>query len=99
MLLVVGIVGGVCINHQNIKLKKVKVNLCEAGHSILYAPQYVAISQGLFAEEGIVIKMSTEPDTNKMMSNLLSENTDIGLAGAEAIIYGYREEQDDYIIN
>ena len=38
---------------------KVKVVLNEVAHSIFYAPMYVAIEEGYFAEEGIDIELVT----------------------------------------
>ena len=31
-----------------------RVTVCEVTHSIFYAPQYVAITQGFFEQQGIV---------------------------------------------
>lgn len=39
--------------------KPVKVTLNEVAHSIFYAPQYVAIQEGYFAEEGIELTLVT----------------------------------------
>ena len=36
-----------------------KVTLNEVAHSIFYAPQYVAIEEGYFAEEGIDLELVT----------------------------------------
>ena len=36
-----------------------KVTLNEVAHSIFYAPQYVAIENGYFAEEGIDLELVT----------------------------------------
>ena len=36
-----------------------KVTLNEVAHSIFYAPQYVAIEKGYFAEEGIELDLVT----------------------------------------
>ena len=36
-----------------------KVTLNEVAHSIFYAPQYVAIEEGYFAEEGIELDLVT----------------------------------------
>lgn len=37
----------------------VKVRLNEVAHSIFYAPMYVAIEEGYFAEEGIELELVT----------------------------------------
>ena len=36
-----------------------KVTLNEVAHSIFYAPQYVAIEEGYFAEEGLDLTLAT----------------------------------------
>lgn len=36
-----------------------KITLNEVAHSIFYAPQYVAIEEGYFAEEGIELDLVT----------------------------------------
>lgn len=76
-----------------------KVRLCEVVRSIFYAPQYVAINQGFFAEEGLEIELSTGQGADKVMTALLADAADIGLAGAEAPIYVYQEGQKDYVLN
>ena len=37
------------------------VRLSEVTHSVFYAPQYVAISQGFFADEGLTCLLYTSP--------------------------------------
>ena len=39
--------------------KLAKVTLNEVAHSIFYAPQYVAIEEGYFAEEGLDLTLVT----------------------------------------
>jgi len=75
------------------------VRLCEVVHSIFYTPQYAAISQGIFAEEGLDIELTTGQGADKVMTALLSDNADIGLAGAEASIYVYQQGQEDWVVN
>ena len=36
-----------------------KIKVAEVAHSVFYAPQYVAISNGFFEEEGLEIEMTT----------------------------------------
>ncbi len=73
-----------------------KVRLGEVTHSVFYAPQYAAISQGFFAEEGIEIELSNLGGADKVMSALLSNQIDIGFCGPEASIYVYNEGREDY---
>ena len=73
-----------------------KVRLCEVTHSIFYAPQYVALEKGFFAEEGLDVELSNGGGADKVMSAVLSDNIDIGFAGPESCVYVYNEGKEDY---
>jgi len=73
-----------------------KVRLNEVTHSVFYAPQYVAINQGFFKEAGIEVELTNGGGADKVMTAVLSEQSDIGLAGPEAAIYVYNEGKEDY---
>jgi len=75
-------------------LKKIKVN--EVTRSVFYAPQYVAIAKGFFAEEGLEIELTTGQGADKVMTAVLAGQSDIGFAGPEASIYVYNEGKEDY---
>ncbi len=72
------------------------VRLGEVTHSVFYAPQYAAIAQGFFEEEGIEIELSNLQGADKVMSAVLSNQIDIGFCGPEASIYVYNEGREDY---
>ena len=72
-------------NNNNSDLTKVKV--AEVAHSIFYAPQYAAISNGYFEEEGIEIDLTLTPGADAVMSAVLSGDVNIGFSGTEATIY------------
>ena len=55
----------------------VKVN--EVTHSIFYAPFYVAINNGYFADEKINIELTNGGGADASMSAILSGDADIGL--------------------
>ena len=76
-----------------------KVTLNEVAHSIFYAPQYVAIQEGYFAEEGIDLNLITGFGADKTMTAVLSGEADIGFMGAEATIYAYAEGARDSVVN
>ena len=76
-----------------------KVTLNEVAHSIFYAPQYVAIQEGYFAEEGIDLNLVTGFGADKTMTAVLSGEADIGFMGAEATIYAYAEGARDSVVN
>ena len=77
----------------------VKVILNEVAHSIFYAPMYVAIEEGYFAEEGIALTLQTGFGADKTMTAVLSGSADIGFMGSEASIYTYNEGANDYVVN
>lgn len=88
-----------CTGNNKTERELTKLRLCEVVHSIFYAPQYVAINEGFFAEEGLDIELTTGQGANKVMTALLSNAADIGLAGPEATVYVYNQGQKDYVIN
>ena len=79
--------------------ERTKVTLNEVAHSIFYAPMYVAIEEGYFAEEGIELELVTGFGADKTMTAVLSGEADIGFMGSEASIYVYSQNPDDYIVN
>ena len=76
-----------------------KVTLNEVAHSIFYAPQYVAIEEGYFAEEGLELTLVTGFGADKTMTAVISGEADIGFMGAEASIYAYQEGATDPVVN
>lgn len=78
---------------------KTKITLNEVAHSIFYAPMYVAIEKGYFAEEGIDLTLVTGFGADKTMTALLSGEADIGFMGAETTIYTYNEGTNDVVVN
>ena len=76
-------------------LKKIKV--AEVAHSIFYAPQYVAISEGYFKDVGIDIELSLAAGADKVTAAVLSGDVDIGFSGSEATIYVYNGGEKDYL--
>lgn len=75
------------------------VRLVEVTHSVFYAPQYVAITNGFFEEEGINIELSNGQGADKCMTAILSGEADIGFMGPEASIYVYNQGKEDYAVN
>ena len=76
-------------------LKTIQLN--EVTRSIFYAPQYVAISNRFFEEEGLRLEITTGQGADKVMTAILANQSDIGLCGPEASIYVYNEGKEDYI--
>ena len=86
-----------CGETKNGDMQKVVLN--EVAHSIFYAPMYVAIEEGYFAEEGIDLELVTGYGADKTMTALLSGEADIGFMGSEASIYTYLQGAEDYAVN
>ncbi len=83
--------------NEAIEVKEVKtIQVNEVTRSVFYAPQYVAISKGFFEEEGLNIELTTGQGADKVMTAVLSGQSDIGFAGPEAAIYIYNEGKEDY---
>jgi len=72
------------------------VRLNEVTHSVFYAPQYVAMSQGFFADEGLEIQLTNGGGADKVMTAVVSGQSDIGLAGPESCIYVYNQGKEDH---
>ncbi|WP_099468772.1 ABC transporter substrate-binding protein [Konateibacter massiliensis] len=75
------------------------ITLNEVAHSIFYAPQYVAIENGYFEDEGLNVTLVTGFGADKTMTAVLSGEADIGFMGSEASIYAYSEGATDYAVN
>lgn len=84
---------------KNEEKELTKVTLNEVAHSIFYAPQYVAIEEGYFAEEGLDLTLVTGFGADKVLTALISGEADIGFMGAEASIYAYQEGATDPAVN
>ena len=73
-----------CGNDSEGEEKIQKVTLNEVAHSIFYAPQYVAIENGYFGQEGIDLELVTGYGADKTMAAVISGDAQIGFMGAEA---------------
>ena len=82
-------------NNNNSNLTKIKV--AEVTHSIFYAPQYIAISEGFFEEEGLDVELILTPGADAVTASVLSGDVEIGFCGTEATIYVYNGQEKDYL--
>lgn len=82
-------------NNETADLQTIQLN--EVTRSVFYAPQYVAISNGFFEEEGLELEITTGQGADKVMTAILAGQSDIGLCGPEAAIYVYNEGREDYV--
>lgn len=79
---------------ENSDLQVIQLN--EVTRSVFYAPQYVAIANGYFEEEGLELEITTGQGADKVMTAILAGQSDIGLCGPEAAIYVYNEGKENY---
>src|SRR5690625_4669885 len=75
------------------------IQLAEVTRSVFYAPQYVALEKGFFAEEGLNVELQTTWGGDKTMTALLSDHADIALVGSETSVYVYAQDATDPVIN
>lgn len=83
------------MNSNNSGLAKLKV--AEVTHSVFYAPQYVALHNGYFEDEGFDVELILTSGADNVMAAVLSGDANIGLSGSEATIYVYNKGEKNYI--
>ena len=74
-----------------------KIRVAEVAHTVFYAPQYAAISQGFFEEEGLDVELILTPGADTVTAAVLSGDAQIGFSGSEACIYVYNAGEKDYL--
>lgn len=80
------------------KKEENKIKIAEVTHSVFYAPQYIAMSEGIFEKYGLDVEVFLASGADKVMASLLSKDADIGLMGPEASIYVYAQGKKDYAV-
>ena len=101
--IIIAIIVGTLMNNNEIeeetqvKSKELEtIRVSEVTRSVFYSPQYVAIAEGYFEDEGLKIDLSTGQGADNVMTAVLSNQVEIGFAGPEASIYVYNEGKEDY---
>ena len=101
IILIVALIIGIIVakrqsnnTYNGEELKTIKIN--EVTRSVFYAPQYVAINNGYFEENGLEVELTTGQGADAVMTAVLANQCDIGFAGPEASIYVYNEGKEDY---
>ncbi len=74
------------------------VRLSEVVRSVFYAPQYVAIANGFFEDQGLEIDLSTAWGADKGAAALISGSVDVGFFGPEATVYIYQQGAEDHLV-
>ena len=97
LLTIIALVATALVGCREQKLAKIQLN--EVTRSVFYAPMYVAINQGFFEQEGIELDLTTGQGADKVMTAILSGQSDIGFMGPEATVYVFNEGKEDYAVN
>lgn len=97
VLLLLFVALAVLLNCNKKENDLVKIKVAEVAHTVFYAPQYAALSQGFFEEEGLDIELILTPGADKVTAAVLSGDAQIGFSGSEATIYVYNGGEKDYL--
>lgn len=73
-----------------------EITVSEVTRSVFYAPQYAAITNGFFEDEGLDVTLITGQGSDKVMVSVLAEQVEIGLSGPETTIYVYNEGRENH---
>ncbi|MBO5095893.1 MAG: ABC transporter substrate-binding protein [Bacilli bacterium] len=85
------------INKNNEDTTITKIKIAEVTHSAFYAPLYVAMENDYFKEQGLDVELILTPGADKVSAAVLSNDVEIGFAGAESAIYVYKGGEKDYL--
>lgn len=96
LIVITVVILGIFQNKKQEDNNLTKITVAEVAHSIFYAPQYAAISEKYFEEEGIDLELILTPGANNVMAAVLSGDVQIGFSGTEATIYVYNGGEEDY---
>jgi NitT/TauT family transport system substrate-binding protein len=101
LILMISLMGSMaCVNNEPEEKKGTeRVKVCELFPSVLHAPQYIAMNQGMFAKEGLEVELIRVDSKEEFMRLLQQGEADIGLAGGEISIMSYQAGQEDYLIS
>ena len=72
LLAVTALPAAVMAEEKDDKKQLTKVTLNEVAHSIFYAPQYVAIEKGYFADQGLEVELVTGFGADKVLTAVIS---------------------------
>lgn len=96
-ILLIFLIASMVLFNKNENNDLIKVKVAEVAHSIFYAPQYVALHEGFFEEEGLDVEIILTAGADKVTAAVLSGDVDIGFSGSEATIYVYNQGEKDYL--
>lgn len=74
-----------------------KIVVAEVTHSVFYAPWYVALEKGYFADLDIEVVLTS--GANNVVAAVLSGDANIGFCGPEATIYVHKNNVSDPVMS
>ncbi len=99
LILIIVLILGITLTGCKQESELQEIRLIEVTHSLFYTPQYVAMTQGFFEEEGLSIELINGKGADKVMAALISGEAEIGFMGPEASVYVFNQGRDDYAVN
>lgn len=96
-ILLIFLIASMVLFNKNDNNDLINVKVAEVAHSIFYAPQYVALHEGFFEDEGLDVEIILTAGADKVTAAVLSGDVDIGFSGSEATIYVYNQGEKDYL--
>jgi len=75
--------------------KPAQIMVFEDGRSLLYLPQYIAVSQGFFKQENLNVEITTVSTKESLLYSFAEGRCDLAVTGMEFAIYKRAEEKGD----
>ncbi len=97
ILIIIGLISGLFFKKDTKDNDLTTIKVSEVTHSIFYTPFYVAIEKGYFKDEGINIDLMLVSGSDNVAASVLSNDTEVGLAGPESATYVYLGKEKDYL--
>ncbi len=96
-IVVISLILGLFLKKDNKNNDFTTIKVSEVTHSVFYTPFYVAIENGYFKDEGINIDLMLVSGSDNVAASVLSNDTEVGLAGPESATYVYLGKEKDYL--
>lgn len=96
LIAIVGTAAFFVLNKQDDPLEEVV--LSEVIHSVFYTPQYVALHNGFFTDEGLNVSLEVAQGADKGAAAILSGSAHVALFGSEQAVYATKQGASNPII-
>ena len=87
LVFIIGVITYAKIKSNNYDNENIKISVAEVTHSAFYAPLYVAIEKGYFADEKIDIELILTPGADKVLR--VQNQLSMFIMGEKKITYNY----------